>query len=404
MNCNNTEFTRQTAIHGLALLALSVLLSSCSTTEVVSANSQPAIQSNVSTPQELLIDIGIQPLDPGIPDSPEEIVRELIVPDVRRAESQYIAYHVKDTLELTGNWGAVRVTPQPSEAVDLTISGKIVESDGELLKIRLKAVDSAGRTWVNRVYDDRASKYSYETTLEDPFQDAYNEFANDLLRFRDTLQASDIRTIRQISALKYAEGLSPEAFGNYLSERKGKYTIEQLPAESDAMLVRVQTIKEREYLLVDTLDDFYGKFYRDMKGSYDEWRYATYDEAIRLREMQKQSRNQLLTGAALIAGGLYAGAESGTYAGQAASVGAVYGGIEAIKTGLDRRKEAEIHAESLKELSNSLGSEITPHVLEIEGQTVELTGNADAQFSQWRSILHDIYAQETGQEPGQSSQ
>ena len=98
------------------------------------------------------------------------------------------------------------------------------------------------------------------------------------------------------------------------------------------MLTRVAQIKEREYLFVDTLDDFYGQFYREMRPSYHEWRFATYSEAIKLRQLDK-ARNRMIAGAALIAGGLYAGAESSNYATQAASTGAGIGGIGRIRSG-----------------------------------------------------------------------
>ena len=132
-----------------------------------------------------------------------------------------------------------------------------------------------------------------------------------------------------------------------------------------------------------------------MKPSYDEWRYATYEEAVKLRQMKKQARGRLLGGVALIAGGLYAGSESNTWAGNAAAAGAVVGGIGAIKSGLDRFKQAEIHEQALKELTQSLGMEITPNILEIEGRTIELKGSADKQFDTWRDILSEIYAEET---------
>ncbi|MEM7366465.1 MAG: hypothetical protein AAF525_20825, partial [Pseudomonadota bacterium] len=370
------------------------LLGACTTTEIIHSNSTPAKQTQLLTPADLMIDIGILPLDTNIPDSEDEIEKQLIIPDVRRAESQYIAYHLKDTLEQTGNWGAVRVTPQTSAAVDLTVSGKIIQSDGEWLKIRLSAVDSTGRVWVDRLYDDQASKYSYDTVLEDPFQDSYNAFANDLLLYREALNDDNLREVRRVTSLKYAKALAPDSFSGYLEDKAGRTQIVQLPAQDDAMLKRVNLIRDREYLLVDTLDDFYSKFYRDMKPSYDEWRYATYDEALRLREVKKQARNQLLTGTALIAGGLMAGSNSRTYAGQAASVQSVIGGVGVVKVGLDRKREAEIHAQSLKELNQSLGSEIMPHVLDIEGQTIELTGTADAQYARWREILQEIYDRE----------
>jgi len=380
---------------GLVML-LSLCLTACTSTQIIKANSTPAKQSTEQIPPELLLDIGILPLDPGIPSSDEEIEKNLIVPDVRRAESQYIAYNLKDTLELTGNWGAVRVVPEPSEAVDLTVTGKILLSDGERLQAKITATDSRGRTWINDTYEDVASKYSYERVNEDPFQDFYNDIANDLLKVRSRMGQNDIAEIREISKLKYANDLSPDAFGQYLDQRGKRTVVKQLPSDDNTMLARIDRIKQREYLFIDTLDDYYGKFYREMKPSYNEWRHATYDEAVRLRMMQEQARNRLLGGAALIAGGIYASGKSGTWAGQTAAVGAVAGGIGTIKTGLDRRAEAEIHEESLRELSQSLGSEITPYVLDIEGRTIELTGTADAQYQQWRKILKEIYAKETG--------
>ena len=83
----------------------------CTTTEIVRANSTPAIQSQEALDPELLLDIGVMEFAPGIPSDDDEIKKALIVPEVRRAESRFIAYHLRNTLEQTGNWGAVRVTP-----------------------------------------------------------------------------------------------------------------------------------------------------------------------------------------------------------------------------------------------------------------------------------------------------
>jgi len=380
----------------IATVTLLLSVSACTTTQFVDANPTPAKQSNENIPPNLLLDIGVLPFDPNIPASEDAREKDLIDPDVRKAESQYIAYHLKNTLELTGNWGAVRVTPETSTAVDLTIQGKILLSDGESLKAHVIATDSQGRTWIDKDYHASASKYSYDKLREDPFQDFYNQVANDLLDKRDSLTTQQIATIRQVSSLKFARSLSPDAFDKYLTERHGLTTIKQLPSTNNAMLARVNKIKQREYRFVDTLDDYYSQFNRQMKPSYDEWRHSTYEEAVKLRMMQAQARNRILGGAALIAGGLYAGNQSGTYAGQTAAIGAVIGGIGTIKTGLDKRAESEIHKKSLKELSQSLGSEIKPYELEVEGRTVELTGSADAQYKEWRKILRQIYQEETG--------
>ena len=383
------------SIASMLMLSISIL-SGCATTQVVIDNSRPATQAAEPIPFDERLDIGVLAVDSNIPADLEKIEKELIVPEVRRAESSYISYQLKNTLEFTGNWGAVRVTPESSKSIDLELQGKILKSDGEKLKVLMRVTDAKGKVWFERTYEDTASRFSYEKPKEDPFQDLYNDIANDLLGTREGLSREQLLEIKTVASLKFASDLAPDAFAGYLEEpNRGQMKVVQLPAETDSMMQRVARIKEQEYLFVDTLDDYYSRFYRDMKPSYDEWRHATYDEAIRLREVQRQARTRLLTGVGLIAVGIAAGSESNSWATDAAAAGAVIGGVGAIKSGLQRRKEAEIHAESLRELSQSLGTEITPYVLDIEGRTIELTGTAQEQYVQWRKLLREIYAQET---------
>jgi hypothetical protein len=381
----------------ISLLMLSIsILSGCATTQVVIDNSRPATQAAEPIPFDERLDIGVLAVDSNIPADLAKIERELIVPEVRRAESSYISYQLKNTLEYTGNWGAVRVTPESSKSVDLELQGKILKSDGEKLKVLMRVTDAMGKVWFERTYEDTASRFSYTKPKEDPFQDLYNDIANDLLKTREGLSREQLLEIKTVANLNFASDLVPDAFTGYLDEsNRGQVKTVQLPAETDSMMRRVERIKEQEYLFVDTLDDYYSRFFREMKPSYDEWRHATYDEAIRLREVQRQAKNSLLTGIGLIAVGIAAGSEGNSWATDAAAAGAVVGGIGAIKSGLQRRKEAEIHAESLRELSQSLGTEITPYVLDIEGRTIELSGTAQEQYAQWRKLLKKIYIQET---------
>jgi hypothetical protein len=381
----------------ISLLMLSIsILSGCATTQVVIDNSRPATQAAEPIPFDERLDIGVLAVDSNIPADLAKIERELIVPEVRRAESSYISYQLKNTLEYTGNWGAVRVTPESSKSVDLELQGKILKSDGEKLKVLMRVTDAMGKVWFERTYEDTASRFSYKKPKEDPFQDLYNDIANDLLKTREGLSREQLLEIKTVANLNFASDLAPDAFTDYLDEsNRGQVKPVQLPAKTDSMMRRVERIKEQEYLFVDTLDDYYSRFFREMKPSYDEWRHATYDEAIRLREVQRQAKTSLLTGIGLIAVGIAAGSEGNSWATDAAAAGAVVGGIGAIKSGLQRRKEAEIHAESLRELSQSLGTEITPYVLDIEGRTIELSGTAQEQYAQWRKLLQKIYIQET---------
>jgi len=373
------------------------LLTSCATTEIVTTTSEPAMVAQVPIEDALRLDVMILPFDPNL-ERIEAVESDIPVSaEVRRAESRYQAYHLKETLEQTGNWGVVRVIPSPTNFQPLLVQAKILASDGENLRLFVKATDAAGSVWINKEYSDSASKYAYQSVREDPFQDIYNQVANDLLKAHQARNASSIINIQNVARLKFAADLSPESVSNYLqTDRRGRVTVTQLPAENDLVMRRVGRLREQENLFVDTMDDYYLNFYRNVKPSYDEWRYATYDEAVRLRQMQKQARNRLLAGAALIAGGVYAGSQSETWAGDAAAAGAVVGGIGAVKSGMDRYKQAEIHEQALAELTQSLGMEIEPNVLQIEGQSIELEGTLDAQYGQWRRILKDIYAADQG--------
>jgi len=390
--------TRPGSLKGLwFLLGLMALLTSCATTEIVTTTSEPAMVAQVPIEDALRLDVMILPFDPNL-ERIETVDSDIpISAEVRRAESRYQAYHLKETLEQTGNWGVVRVIPSPTNFQPLLVQAKILASDGENLRLFVKATDAAGSVWINKEYSDSASKYAYQSVREDPFQDIYNQVANDLLKAHQARNASSIINIQNVARLKFAADLSPESVSNYLqTDRRGRVTVTQLPAENDLVMRRVGRLREQENLFVDTMDDYYLNFYRNVKPSYDEWRYATYDEAVRLRQMQKQARNRLLAGAALIAGGVYAGSQSETWAGDAAAAGAVVGGIGAVKSGMDRYKQAEIHEQALAELTQSLGMEIEPNVLQIEGQSIELEGTLDAQYGQWRRILKEIYAADQG--------
>jgi len=379
------------------LLGSLTLLTSCATTEVVTTASQPVMIAETPIDDELRLDVMILPFDPSL-ERIETAEGDIpISAEVRRAESRYQAYHLKETLEQTGNWGVVRVIPSPASFQPLLVEAKILDSDGENLRISVRTVDAAGSVWIDKEYSDSASKYAYQSVREDPFQDIYNQIANDLLKAHQARATSSITNIQNVARLKFAADLSPESVSGYLqTDRRGRVTIAQLPAENDIVMQRISRLREQENLFVDTMDDYYLNFYRDVKPSYDEWRYATYDEAVRLRQMQKQARNRLLAGAALIAGGVYAGSQSDTWAGDAAAAGAVVGGIGAVKSGMDRYKQAEIHEQALAELTQSLGMEIEPNVLQIEGQSIELEGTIDSQYNQWRRILKEIYAADQG--------
>lgn len=383
----------------LGLLLAAVIVSGCVSQTIKRVDTTPPLQASEPIPEELLLDVGIQLFDPNIPDEWRDRERDGILPEVRRAEARFMPFLLKDTLESTGNWGAVRVVPRETRAVDVTVGAKLLESNGETLRLQVEVVDASGRRWFNREYRYQASRYAYDEAAPaglDPFQQLYNEIANDMLAYRERLSAAEIRQTREIGRMRFAREFAPDAFDDYLQERNGRFQLVRLPAENDPMMTRIGRVRDREHLFIDTLDAHYAHFVEEMDTPYTEYRRHTYREAVALREMRESARNRTIMGALAVAGGIYAASQSDSPYGRAAGHLGILGGAYMIRDGLGRRQEAELHALTLNELANSLEQEITPSVIELDDRTITLTGTVDSQYDQWKEILEELYRSDVG--------
>lgn len=382
------------------MLGLIVLVSACSTQQVVRENATRASVAQQEVPENQLLDVAVQIFNPGLPATEKEIEEAGLFPEVRRSEARYIPYQLKETLQTTGYWGAVRVVPDARSVSDLQITGRIKESHGETLELEVRAVDATGRVWLDKQYTDTASKFAYKGSIAgnvDPFQDIYNEISNDLVAVRKGLSGREIARVREVAKLRFATELSPYAYGDYLEQdRKGRYRVLKLPAQDDPMMARLGKVQEREFMLVDTLDEYYARFHADMKLPYDNWRRYTYDEVLALRELEASARKRYLAGAAMVLGGILIDKNSSSRAQSTVGVGAAIAGLYTIKSGWDKSKETQLHKDALEELDSSLDAEIAPLVIDVDGRVIELTGSVEEQYQEWRRILRDIYAAETG--------
>jgi hypothetical protein len=391
----------------VALLLLALLATpGCAARKVKPRDEVEAIQAQGEIPEEQLLDVGIQILDPGLGEVEEideiDLEAKGIFTDLRKAESRYIAYRLKETLEATGHWGAVRVVPTDSASVDLLVSGEILASTGLELAVRLRAVDATGEEWMERKYKGKADPRAYRIDDEEepvgkPFQATYNVIANDLLVLRQEREVFELRTVREVSQMRFAADLAPEAFADYLGEdRKGRAVLEGLPAEDDPMLARVDAIRERDYLLVDTLNEYYATFYEEMGPSYGELQAFSYEELMALKKIKKQRLIGTLIGVALMAGSVAAGGGDPSTAERVLADTAAVAGFLVIQSSLAKSKELKIHVEGLRELAASFDAEIAPALVEVEGETLRLSGSAEEQYAEWRRLLSEIFVSETG--------
>jgi hypothetical protein len=381
----------------LGALCILLLLAGCAQ-NVKRVNEVPAERAESELPPEALIDVNIAVFDTGLPQAEQADPPENVFPEIRRAEARHIPVTLRDTLERTGYWGAVRVVPEPIDWSELQISGTILHSDGDALVLRVRAEDARGRAWFERTYSEQAARVLYDggPVAEDPFQDLYNRIANDLLEVRRQLDADELRNIRQVAELRFGNELAPESYGNFLEAENGRFQVVGLPAEGDPMVDRVAAIRERDYRLIDALDMHYRQFQQQVAAPYDQWRAATYNEIQELRELRRQSLWQRLIGAAAVVGGIVAGSQAETRVGADMATAAVIGGVLVFQSGMAKSQEARMHAQAVRELGQSLERDVAPRVVELEGKTVTLSGSAEAQYEEWRGLLRELYAAETG--------
>jgi len=397
-----TPLPRRQPLPWPALVAVlgALLLSGCVSQELRVVDMTPPEQFDRIQSEDELLDVGVAIFDANVPESYEERVEQLIQPDVRRAEANYIPYVAKNLLQSTGNWGAVRVIPRPTHAVDVVVSGRILHSDGESMELEVTVADARGERWFTRRYDALASKYAYGDTVPegiDPFHGIYKALSDDMLAYRRELSAREVRVIRRTAEMKFAQAFLPAAFEDHISETEdGDFVLKRLPAEDDPNLTRVRKVREREYLFIDTLDEYYENFHRDMQGPYQSWRKATYEEAIAYKELRAQSRARMIGGATAIVGGVAAMAESSDSAVDYGGLISVIGGAVTLKSAIAKRAEASIHAEVLQEVGVAAEAEIMPHTIELENQTVRLQGTVEEQYQELRGILRRLYFADLG--------
>jgi hypothetical protein len=388
----------------IALLALAVAAfgaTGCVTHETRPQTRIKAIQASSEIPADQLLDVGVRLFDENVPTDEKKMEEKHIFPEVRKAEARYIPMQIRNTLEGTGQWGQVRVMPADAEALDVYVSGKILESTGQMLRADVTVKDATGRVWFEKRYEQAADTRSYKDQSgkpRDPFQNLYSTLANDMLAYRQQLASNDLETIRRVSELRFASDLAPYAFQPYISQdkKKGTYHVTRLPADDDPLLVRMDRIRERDYALLDTINEHYSLFSENMSEPYTNWRRYSYAELEAGDEARRSALARKLLGAAAIVGGLVVGSQSNTYAGQAAATGAIFGGAYAVKSGFDKGAEVKMHSDSLKQLGESFQSEVQPMVIEVEGRTLQLKGTAEEQYHEWRRLLKELYENETG--------
>ncbi|MFW2366179.1 MAG: hypothetical protein ACN4GW_07160 [Desulforhopalus sp.] len=359
------------------------------------------VESVVITPK---LDVIIPVFNPGLPEDASDYDDENIWPELRRAEANRFAYKLKEKLELTGQFGAIRVTPDDTATGDLYILGKIEESNGEEVEIGVVAIDIKGRIWLDETFDFEVSETFHKDLRNegmDPYDPLFEDVALAVVVELSKHSEKELEDLHYLSDLRFGANFSDKTFMQYMNVDAGQYTLISKPSDEDPMLRRVRAIRVRDQLFVDGLQDNYAEFSEQMDESYLMWQKQSLFEIQAKRAATRKAIGQaaggvLLIGLAVlsaIAGGNSDSVGSST----AGTTGAILGGMAGtslISSSFKTSAEAKVHRDSLNELGQSVDMELASQVIAFEKESVELTGDAREQYKQWRSFLQKIYMEE----------
>ena len=78
----------------------------------------------------------------------------------------------------------------------------------------------------------------------------------------------------------------------------------------------------------------------------------------------------------------------------ASGVAGVGAGATLIISGIRTRQEAEQFADKLREVGSAAEAELVPTTIDLENQTVRLSGSVEEQYEQLRDILKRLYLED----------
>lgn len=341
-------------------------------------------QPSQSPPEDQLLDIGIEVFSTRQRGAGDYKIGDWVFDEIIQKETQFLPHLLKNTLVASNQWGAVRVIPERDPSLDILVAAEIVQSDGKTLELRVRAIDSTGREWLNETYADQSTQEEYPEstrfTLDksfdannfvDPFQDIYNRIANDLVAARSNLDTEELAGLNLVTDMQYALDLSPDSFTGTLQRNDdGLWELDSLPALDDPMLARVADMKYRHHLFIDTVDEYYQTLYNDIQPAYVLWRRYSIDQITEVETAREE-------------------ANLGDYGNSS--------GFLSLSQRYDRFKWSKIFEREFSDLAAGFNNELAPAFLELNSQVHGLSGTMEQQYREWRGILRRLFELENGE-------
>jgi hypothetical protein len=180
-----------------------------------------------------------------------------------------------------------------------------------------------------------------------------------------------MQNIRDVSRLVYANDLSPESFGHMLEQDgNGQLQVISLPAENDPMLARVEDMRLRHHVFIDTVDEYYEALHDEMQQAYVMWRRHAYDQEEQEGALAPEPISQDFFSSS--------------------------SGYLTMTQRYNRFRWSKIYQQEFRELAAGFNQELAPAILELNEQVHGLSGTMEEQYIQWRRILRQLFELETG--------
>lgn len=342
-------------------------------TTSTAALAQSAATMVAATSDGTALNVTIPVFDPGIPDDPSVFREMQVFPRIRQIEARLMPFLLREALVDSEQWGAVRVVTEPDSAAELQLYGTIVRSNGDWLDLRIRAVDATEHVWFDNIFSGQASEAAVtrqgdEGTPE--FKAIYAEIAIELAAIRDRMGDAAVSKIKGTSLIRYASELAPTAFSGYIEQTDdGTYRLLRMPARNDPMLIRIETIRNTEFLITDAVDEKYREFKADLARTYRIWReyrrkVGDY-EAGNIRFAEAKSDD----------------VERGSW--------------ESIKHQYDAYKYDRLTAQEQDRLAVAFNTEVAHTVDAMEIRVAELNDWVEKGSLEWHSLLEELFELET---------
>lgn len=346
---------------------LPLLLSSCVTTVT---DSTPVLQEAADFPEQALLDVTILPFASRYARTKE---RADGLAAYRWMEGFFAAQTTALTLQQTAGFGAVRLDFKVQPGSELIISGRMVYSDPRRLIVSISVDDATGSHWYSHQYLQELSQEAYlaaEAPGTEPFQNLYNNIANDLLTYRQSLTAEKIRSIRLTAAMLFAREFSPEAFNEYVQQGAGgPMRVKRLPPENDPVFQQLRPITQYHQQFLQARQAQVEQFYAGIAEPYFNLRKNFWDLSSNLAD----NLDQYIQG----------GATRRYYSDTTSNRG---------RRWILRDLERMAIVQNMQQFSVDL----EPLVITMGNRVVTLNSNVEDQYEEWRDILKQLYLLDRG--------